>query len=123
CLLAGIFENASILDNSEIYTFDGKISEHEGKVPGTNIEIIPTPGHDASHCSVVVDTSLGRIVIAADVIWWPDDEEQKTDVKSIMKRKDPYVRNEKELNESRKKVLEIADYIIPGHGKMFKVEK
>ncbi|MFH1589716.1 MAG: MBL fold metallo-hydrolase, partial [archaeon] len=47
CLLAGIFENASILDNSEIYTFDGKISEHEGKVPGTNIEIIPTPGHDA----------------------------------------------------------------------------
>ena len=32
-------------------------------------------------------------------------------------------RDEKALQESRKKILEIADYIIPGHGKMFKVEK
>jgi hypothetical protein len=40
-----------------------------------------------------------------------------------MNLKDPYVKNEKDLKESRKKVLEIADYIIPGHGKMFKVQK
>ena len=61
--------------------------------------------------------------MAGDVFWWWDNEEQKTDKESLMARKDPYVKNKEQLNESRKKVLEIADYIIPGHGKMFKVEK
>ena len=31
--------------------------------------------------------------------------------------------DEKGFEESRKKVLESADYIIPGHGLMYKVEK
>ncbi|MEK6859517.1 MAG: MBL fold metallo-hydrolase [Nanoarchaeota archaeon] len=124
CLLAGIFEKAIILDDSSTYTFDGKIKGHDGKVPGTNIKIIKTPGHDQFHCSVVVDTKdLGKVVVAADVFWWTDNEEQKTDRKSIMNHKDPYMKNEKQLMESRNKILEIADYIIPGHGKMFKVEK
>ncbi len=33
CLLTGIFEKATILDDSSLYSFDGKIREHEGKVP------------------------------------------------------------------------------------------
>ena len=33
------------------------------------------------------------------------------------------MKNRKQLLTSRKKVLEIADYIIPGHGKMFKVKR
>ena len=124
CLLAGIFGNAKILDNSSIYSFDGKIEDHDGKVPGTDIELIGTPGHDQFHCSVLVDDNrLGRVVIASDVIWWADDEEQKTDKESIMNREDPYVKDEEQLKESRKKVLELADYIIPGHGKMFKVKR
>ena len=124
CLLAGIFEKAVILDDSSIYTFDGKIRGHEGKVPGTDIKIIKTPGHDQFHCAVVVDTEeLGRVVVAADVFWWADNEEQKTDRKSLIEHKDPYMKNEKQLMESRNKILNIADYVIPGHGKMFKVEK
>ena len=31
--------------------------------------------------------------------------------------------NIQKLIASRKKLLELADYIIPGHGKMFKVEE
>ncbi|MFH1711147.1 MAG: MBL fold metallo-hydrolase [Nanoarchaeota archaeon] len=124
CLLTGIFENATILDNSDTYTFDGKIGEHKGKVPNTNIEIIKTPGHDQFHCSILVnDDKLGQIVIASDVIWWTDDEEQKTDKESIMNHKDPYMKDEKQLKESREKILKIADWIIPGHGKMFKIKK
>ena len=34
--------------------------------------------------------------------------------------KDPMAWDQKELEKSRKKVLEIADYIIPGHGKIFR---
>ena len=123
-LLSGIFENAKILDNSDEYSWDGKIREHEGKVPSTDIKIIKTPGHDQFHCSIIVKTEeFGMVVIAADVFWWTDEEEQKTDIESLMSHQDPYVKNKEELIQSRKSVLKIADYIIPGHGKMFKVIK
>jgi len=123
-LLAGIFEKAKIIDNDSIYSFNGRIEEHNGIVPGTSIKIIPTPGHQSSHCSVLVnDDKLGKVVIAADVFWWWDNEQKKIDNKSLMKRKDPYAENEEELINSREKVFEIADYIIPGHGRMFKVDK
>lgn len=124
CILAGIFENAKILNDSELNSFDGRIIEHKGKIPNTDIKIIKTPGHDQFHCSVLVETEdLGKVVIAGDVFWWEDDEEQKTDKKSLLEHKDPYVKDKKALRKSREKVLNIADYIIPGHGKMFKVEK
>ncbi len=120
-LLAGIFRNAEILDNSNVFSFNGQISEHSGRVPGTDIKIIQTPGHDQSHCSVLVDTEdLGKVVIAGDVFWWTDEEEQKTDKQSLLEHKDPYVKDEKALRESREKILKITDHIIPGHGEMFK---
>ena len=123
-LLAAIFENAKILDNDSVYSFDGKISEHEGKIPNTNIEIIKTPGHDQFHCSVLAETEdLGKVVVAGDVFWWADGEEQKTDKQNLLEHKDPYVKDEKALKESREKILNLADCIIPGHGKMFKVKK
>ena len=123
-LLVGIFENAKILDNSEIYSWDSKIEKHKGKIPGTKIEIIKTPGHDMFHCSILVkNKKFGKIIIAGDVFWWNDNEKQKTDKISLMSHKDAYTKNIKVLAISRKKILEIADYIIPGHGRMFKVER
>lgn len=118
-LLTGIFENAKVLDDDEIYDNDKQI-EHHNKVPDTDIEIIKTLGHTSAHCSLIVKTNKGVYVIAGDVFWWMDDEEQKVD---INKTDQAHVSDMKELIESRKKVLELADYIIPGHGKMFKVEK
>ncbi|MDD4902398.1 MAG: MBL fold metallo-hydrolase [Patescibacteria group bacterium] len=121
-LLAGIFFQAKVLDNVDIFSWDGKIAGHQGKVPGTDIKIIKTPGHDQFHCSVLVPTKkFGKVAVAGDVFWWPDNQKQKTDRKSLIKLKDPYVKNKKDLLASRKKILAIADYIIPGHGKMFKV--
>lgn len=123
-LLTGVFENAKVLDNGEIYSWDGKIESHGGKVPGTAIEIIKTLGHAMFHCSVLVETEKsGKVVISGDVFWWRNNQEQKTDKESLMKHEDPYVKNKEQLTESRRKILEIADYIVPGHGKMFKVEK
>jgi len=40
-----------------------------------------------------------------------------------MMHEDEFATDIEKLKESRKKVLEIADWIIPGHGKMFKVNK
>jgi glyoxylase-like metal-dependent hydrolase (beta-lactamase superfamily II) len=122
-LLTAIFDNALILDDGATYSFDAKISEHNGNVPGTDIKIMPTPGHDQFHCATIVKTDKGIIVIAADVFWWLDKDEQKTDRKSLLEHKDPYVKDQKALLESRKKILDVADWIIPGHGKMFRVKK
>lgn len=125
CGLAGIFENAKLVDDGAVYSFDGGYEEYENSkiIPSDNIEIIKTPGHDPFHCSVIVKTNDGTVAVAEDVFWWWDEEEQKTDRESLLVRQDPYVKNEKDLLASRKKILELADYIIPGHGKMFKVEK
>ena len=123
-LSTGIFENARILDNGEIYSWNGKIEGHGGRVSATDIEIIKTPGHDMFHCSVLVKTKeFGIVVVAGDVFWWEDSQEQKTNKQNLLEHKDPFVKDEKALKESRKKVLEIADWVIPGHGKMFKVKK
>lgn len=123
-LLSGIFEKAKVLDDDTAYSFDGKIQKHQGKVPGTDIEIIQTPGHDPFHCSVLLGTkNFGRVAIAGDVFWWADEEEQKTDPENLLKHQDPYMKDKNQLLASRKKLLEIADYIIPGHGEMFKVAK
>lgn len=123
CLLTGIFENARVLDNDLTYSWNGIISKHKGKIPGTEIKIISTSGHDLFHCSVLVKTKeLGRVVIAGDVFWWRDNEKQKIDKGSLLKHKDPFMKSWQKLQTSRKKVLRIADYIIPGHGKMFKAK-
>ncbi|MFA6391342.1 MAG: MBL fold metallo-hydrolase [Patescibacteria group bacterium] len=123
CLLTGIFENAKILDVSSIYSFDGKITEHKGKIPGTEIEIIPTPGHDHHHSAVLVKTEeFGMVAIVADLFWWEDGQEQKTDRMSLLNLKDPYLNDGVILRMSREKVLKMADYIIPGHGKPFKLQ-
>ena len=122
-LLAGIFEKAKYITFDSNLMFDNDVLlEFDRHVLGDDIEIIDTPGHVSEHLSLLVDTSEGKVAIAGDVIWWSDMQEQIVD---------PY---QKELNQavdmnmeslikSRKKLLQMADYIIPGHGKKFKVKK
>jgi glyoxylase-like metal-dependent hydrolase (beta-lactamase superfamily II) len=117
-----LFPDCDILDGDEINK-DDKIFNYSEKIPKTNIKVIPTPGHAHEHASLLVKTEKGNIVIAGDLFWWRTDEEQKTDYNSLIEKEDPYVKNKEEIKESRKKILELADYIIPGHGKMFKVKK
>lgn len=118
-LLMGIFSKAKVLDDDTIYEGDKEIA-HGGFIPGTKVKIIKTPGHEKFHGSLVVPTEKGVVVVAGDVFLWADKEKQKIDRKSLLEHKDPFVKDEKALLESRKKVLKIADWIIPGHGKRFK---
>jgi len=117
-----LFPDCDVLDGNEINK-DDRIFSYSGAIPKTNVKVIETPGHAKEHACLLVETEMGRIVIAGDLFWWRDNEKQKTDKESLMKHEDPYVKNKEELMNSREKILEMADYIIPGHGKMFKVEK
>ncbi len=120
-LLAGIFSNAGVLTSEEIYKNDNQIS-HGNNIPDTDLEIIQTPGHCNEHCSLIASTEKGTYVIAGDVFWYVDSEVQKVEIEKVDDAH-PVEVDMVKLIESRKKILEIADYIIPGHGKMFKVEK
>ena len=76
-----------------------------------HVYIISTPGHELDECTAIAETAKGLIAIVGDVFWKQQIE------KNIM------VKDQKELAQSQAHVVKLADYIIPGHGKMFKVNK
>lgn len=80
-----------------------------------NIKLISTPGHSEDSCSVLVKSKLGTVAIVGDLFW------KENDYKIKLLEKD--CSNLKLFYKNRKAILTIADWIIPGHGKMFKVKK
>lgn len=122
-LLAGIFQNAKAVtyDSNLVYDNDS-LTEFDAHILGDDIEIIQTPGHLLEHISLLVTTAEGKVAIAGDAIFWLDDEEQKFSI-TQKDHSEAKGMNMETLIESRKKLVQLADYIIPGHGKMFKVDK
>jgi len=122
-LLAGIFEKAKFITFDANLMYDKDLMlEFDRYVLGKDIEIIKTPGHVLEHLSLLINAPEGKVAIAGDVIWWIEGEEQVFDINQKDHTQAKGINMEK-LIESRKKLLELADYIIPGHGKMFKVKK
>ncbi len=100
-------DSISQKDNFETYELPLEICK--------DVKIIKTPGHTIDDISVLVETNEGKVAIVGDLI------ALETDVES--KRKPLFSADLKSQEENRKKILEVADWIIPGHGKMFKVNK
>ena len=115
-----LFPNATFIlqydiskkDNYTFYDFK-KIGQYK---IDDNVEVIFTPGHTDYDLSVVVKTSTGVIAITGDLF------ECKEDL-HIPRLWQDFTGNLKKQADSRRKVLQIADYIVPGHGDIFKVEK
>lgn len=122
-LLAGLFKKAKYVtfDTNLMYDKDLLVT-FDKNILGKDIKIIETPGHVLEHLSLLVNTPEGKVAIAGDVLWWVDGEEQVVDINQ-KDHSQAKGMNMETLIESRKKLLKIADYIIPGHGKMFKVDK
>lgn len=107
----GLFPKAKLIDS--LYIYDGNNwldHQGEGFKLSPNVSTIHTPGHTPEHASLVVKLKKKVVVIAGD-LWWHSDLTPKVD---------PMAWNQKKLEKSRKKILKIANFIIPGHGKMFK---
>ena len=107
---AGIFPNAKVIEYYGVWD-KNKVEDRENQLT-ENIEIIETPGHNYTSLTLLVKTNLGKVAICGDVFW-------KENYPEI----DEYADDPEKLKETRKKLLEIADYIIPGHAGMFKVKK
>ncbi len=113
-----LFPNIDVLDCDKIYREDREYS-YKGCIPGTKIEVIATSGHANEHATPLVRTDDGVVAVAGDLWWW-EDGRQKTDAKSLLSQKDPLATDKDALLKSRKRILQKADWIVPGHGKMFR---
>jgi len=105
----GMFPKAKMLDYWGWWIDDVCEDYKNELVP--NIEIIKTPGHSSDSVTVIVKIDKGKIAICGDVFW-----------KENFPVDDPYASEKDKLTDSRKKIIEIADWIIPGHGEMFKTK-
>lgn len=79
-----------------------------------DVQVIPTPGHSGQDVSVLVKTAEGLVAVVGDLFENEDD------------RADPVRWRKWSLNprlhaRSRESALGIADFIVPGHGGMFRV--
>ena len=105
----GMFPKAKTL---EYYGLWDKNTVDDWKEQFTDdIRIIKTPGHNYDSLTLLVKTDKGIFAVCGDVFWkenFPED--------------DPYASDKEKLEESRKKVLEMADWVIPGHGPIFEVK-
>ena len=106
----GMFTKAKALDYWGWWTGD-VWNECSGKV-SEDISIIKTPGHSYDGMTMIVETSKGTVAICGDVFW-----------KEGLPKKDPYASDLKTLAGSRKLVMQSADFVIPGHGKMFRTNR
>jgi len=106
----GMFKDAKVLEYFGIWEKE-EVEDFEGDLT-KNIKIIKTPGHDLTSLTMLVKTARGLVAICGDVFW-----------KENGPKNDSYASDLDKLKKSRAKVLKLADYIIPGHGAEFEVNK
>ena len=83
-----------------------------------DVWIIKTPGHTSDSVSVVVKIESGDIVVVAgDTFEREEDIEDAYLWRAIGGSEDP-----DKQEQSRRTILLMADFIVPGHGPMFKVK-
>ena len=78
------------------------------------VRIIETPGHSRGHISVVVDTPEGTAVIAGDS--FPNARTVSGGRLSLI------FWNEREAEESIRKIMGLSSIIYPGHDRPFRIE-
>lgn len=105
----GMFPNAEVIDFWAKYKNDVWEDHPDNYEIAPGITVMKTPGHTKEDASLIVKTA--KDVYAFTHLWWFPNMEPKVD---------PLAWNQNEIEKHREKILEIADWIVPGHGEMFK---
>jgi glyoxylase-like metal-dependent hydrolase (beta-lactamase superfamily II) len=79
------------------------------------ITIMFTPGHTDHDLSVIVPASIGVVAVVGDLF-----EHAADDLGGVWER---WSRDVPRQRKSRAAVRALADYIVPGHGGIFRVER
>jgi glyoxylase-like metal-dependent hydrolase (beta-lactamase superfamily II) len=109
----GMFPNAKTLEYFGLWEED-KV-QHWKEQFSTNIQVLHTPGHDYSGITLFVTTADGVVAICGDVFWKENYP--------MTPQEDAFASNPDKLRESRDMILRMADWIVPGHGPIYKNDK
>jgi glyoxylase-like metal-dependent hydrolase (beta-lactamase superfamily II) len=111
-LNVALFPNADVVDAWAVYRGDLWIDhEGDGFRPTPHVRLLATPGHTQQDVSWLVETGEG--VIACTHVWWRAD--RTPDI-------DPYASDQSALELSRRRILEIASVVVPGHDRPFHLD-
>jgi glyoxylase-like metal-dependent hydrolase (beta-lactamase superfamily II) len=106
----GLFPRAVCLDAWGSWQANHFYAGPTERIYRPDIQILATPGHSHDSITFLVQTHLGRVAICGDLFW---DESGPAD--------DPYAEDIPLLRQNREKIRTMADWIVPGHGPMFRV--
>mgnify|MGYP000517387887 CR=1 FL=1 len=108
----GVFPNAIIVDFWATYKNDDW-NDHPDKFEiSEGVIVIKTPGHTHEDASLLVETKEGTYLLTH--MWWNDQ---------FGPDKDPLAQDQITLDKNRQEWVHQVDWIVPGHGKMFKNSK
>jgi glyoxylase-like metal-dependent hydrolase (beta-lactamase superfamily II) len=106
----GMFPRARVVDVDSVY--DGSLwLDHtgDGHRLSDDISVIETPGHAQECAALVVRTDEGTVVLTH--AWWFAD---------MTPELDPLAWDQEALELSRRRILGLADIVVPGHGPAFR---
>jgi glyoxylase-like metal-dependent hydrolase (beta-lactamase superfamily II) len=106
----GLFKKAKALDWWGLW--DKDVWAKAGELVTPDIRVLKTPGHSDDGISLLVRTEAGIVAVCGDVFWKED-----------YPRRDPYATDREKLEESRELLQREADFIVPGHGGLFKTKR
>jgi len=107
-LHAALFPGARVHDHWAVYQGDVWTSRAaEGVELSPSIRLIETPGHSPQDITTLVGTADG--VAACTHLWWTAGGPAE----------DPYAPDPDALHAGRRRVLEVASLVVPGHGPPF----
>jgi len=115
----GLFPDALLIVSCDICRrdvyLDNKLTQDVPYALDADIDVMYTPGHTGRDVSVVVrDSQHGTVVIAGDLF------ESESDIEDANR----WIEVSENLAiqaQSRSRVAAVTDYIVPGHGSMFKL--
>lgn len=115
-----LFPDATFIGGNDVIKGDHFLEFFKEKyVVDENITILHTPGHDNRSISLLVKTAKGLVAITGDLFEYNKDWLTVDTSKAW----EPWSQDKDLQNASRKKIWKLADYIVPGHGDMFKIDK
>lgn len=105
----GMFPKAKVLEYFGVWNKD-KIDRYDEQFTA-HLQILKTPGHDDTSITLFVTTDKGVVAICGDIFW-----------KENFPEIDLYASDLEELKNSRRLVLRMSKWIVPGHAGIYKVK-